>query len=32
MGGRPLIVGETGWPSSGATIGQAVASIANAQQ
>jgi len=32
MSGRPLIVGETGWPSAGATVGGAVASVANAQK
>ncbi|EWC44326.1 hypothetical protein DRE_01152 [Drechslerella stenobrocha 248] len=30
MGGRPLIVGESGWPSMGSTVGQAVATISNA--
>ncbi|KAF3910204.1 hypothetical protein ABW21_db0201929 [Orbilia brochopaga] len=32
MGGKPLIVGETGWPSAGNTIGQAVATISKAGQ
>ncbi|KAK6353868.1 hypothetical protein TWF730_008290 [Orbilia blumenaviensis] len=30
MGGRTLIVGETGWPSKGKTIGQAVPTVPNA--
>ena len=31
-GGRPVIVGETGWPSQGPTVGRAVASPENASR
>ncbi|KAF3283584.1 hypothetical protein EYR41_005347 [Orbilia oligospora] len=32
MAGKTLIVGETGWPSKGKTIGQAVPTVPNARQ
>ncbi|KAK6511790.1 hypothetical protein TWF481_000696 [Arthrobotrys musiformis] len=32
MGGRSLIVGETGWPSKGKTVGQAIPTVPNAKQ
>jgi len=32
IGGKPLIVGETGWPSAGPQRGAAVASLANTQK
>ncbi|KAK6344414.1 hypothetical protein TWF696_008051 [Orbilia brochopaga] len=32
MNGKPLIVGETGWPSAGQTQGQAIATISKAKQ
>ncbi|KAK6335175.1 hypothetical protein TWF718_010612 [Orbilia javanica] len=32
MAGKSLIVGETGWPSKGKTIGQAVPTVPNAKQ
>lgn len=31
LGGKPLVVGETGWPTKGAKVGNAVPSVANLQ-